>query len=167
MSVSNSAIGSRASQSLALPPSTLLDLSQFLDQQDLAQFSSTCRLLHPLLYKRPRISTARQAALFLEALLERTELGEIVLSLSLWATRDVPDEDDKPCIHPEIHEDQETAEWEYLPGVVIILCSPASHLFASFFRGGLGLRRCCGNFEVLSQPIAVQFPKAERGARLQ
>ena len=135
--MSVSAIGTRTSQSLALPPSTLLDLSQFLDQQDLAQFSSTCKLLHPLLYKRPRISTERQAALFLEALQERTELGEIVLSLSFWATRDVYDHEDEPCLHDKIYEDQEAAEWD--EGVVISMRSLAIHSFAAFFRRGLGM----------------------------
>lgn len=129
------AIGKRTS--LALPPSTLLDLSQFLDQQDLAQFSSTCRLLHPLLYKRPRISTERQAALFLEALQERSELGEIVLSMSFWATRDAYDHEDEPCLHEKIYEDQEAAEWD--EGAVISMRSLAIHSFAAFFRRGLGM----------------------------
>lgn len=94
-----------------LPHSTLLQLSQFLVLEDLARFSSTCKLLRPLLYARPRISTERQAALLLRTLRHREELGRSVRSLSFWAIRDVYDDDDEPCAPDKIHNDVDGLDW--------------------------------------------------------
>ena len=99
-----------------ITPAVTARIASFLPQEDLGQLSCTCKSLHPLLYKNPRISTERQAALFLEVLEDRPELARLVENISFWATRDIPDELDTLCRSNKVYEDHEDAEWSELEG---------------------------------------------------